>query len=323
MMRAPPAPEQSRQASPLAAYSSMNNLVLLAVCFVLGLALRRSGRMPDNSAAAINGFIVHVSLPALILLHVHALELEPSLLYSAAMPWLLFAAGSIFFVVAGRLLGWSSSTVGGLILCGALANTSFVGLPMIEAFYGASGIGLGVLIDQLGTYTVLCTVGVLVAASIAAGQVSGKAIAWKIARFAPFQALVLALVLIPVTYPPMVDSLLARLGSTLAPLALFSIGYQLRLGDLRGNMPELATGLAFKLIIGPALMLAFYAGVLGLDDRATRITVFEAAMGPMLGGAIVAVEHKLNPELVALMVGIGIPLSFVTLPIWYWLLEWI
>lgn len=301
----------------------MDNLVLLAVCFMLGIVLRRSGRLPDNSAAAVNGFIVHVSLPALILLHVHALQLEPSLLYSAAMPWLLFAAGCAFFFGIGRLLGWSPATVGGLILCGALANTSFVGLPMIEAFYGESGIGLGVLIDQLGTYTVLCTVGVLVAASIASGQVSGKEIVKKIVRFAPFQALVLALVLIPVSYPPMVDSVLARLGSTLAPLALFSIGYQLRLGDLRGNMPALATGLAFKLILGPALMLAVYAGVLGIEHRATRITVFEAAMGPMLGGAIVAVEHKLNPELVALMVGIGIPLSFLTLPAWYYLLEWI
>lgn len=300
---------------------SMTNLVLLVLCFGLGMVLRRSGRLPDNSATAINGFIVHVSLPALILLHVHALPLEPALLYSAAMPWLLFALGSAFFFVVGRVLSWSPATIGGLILCGALANTSFVGLPMIEAFYGANGIGLGVVIDQLGTYTVLCTVGVLVAASIASGEVSGRQIANKIVRFAPFQALVLAFVLMPVSYPEIVESLLARLSSTLAPLALFSIGYQLRLGDLRGNMPQLATGLAFKLILGPAVMLAIYAGAFGLDERTTKITVFESAMGPMLGGAIVAVEHKLNPELVALMVGIGIPLSFLTLPVWFQVLE--
>jgi hypothetical protein len=28
-------------------------------------------------------------------------------------------------------------------------------------------------------------------------------------------------------------------------------------------------------------------------------------------------EHKLDPPLITLMVGIGIPLSFVTLPLWH------
>ena len=33
-------------------------------------------------------------------------------------------------------------------------------------------------------------------------------------------------------------------------------------------------------------------------------------------GAIVAMDHKLDPSLVALMVGLGIPLSFLTLVAW-------
>ncbi len=40
-------------------------------------------------------------------------------------------------------------------------------------------------------------------------------------------------------------------------------------------------------------------------------------MGPQIGGAIVAMQFGLNPALITLMVGIGIALSFFTLPIWY------
>lgn len=58
-------------------------------------------------------------------------------------------------------------------------------------------------------------------------------------------------------------------------------------------------------------------GGLGHDGDHTRLTAFEMAMPPMIGAAIVAAEHRLNPPLVALMVGIGIPLSFVTLPLWW------
>jgi malate permease and related proteins len=35
-------------------------------------------------------------------------------------------------------------------------------------------------------------------------------------------------------------------------------------------------------------------------------------MGPMISGGIIAQERELDPELVTLMLGVGIPLSFFT-----------
>jgi predicted permease len=52
-----------------------------------------------------------------------------------------------------------------------------------------------------------------------------------------------------------------------------------------------------------------------------QITIFEAAMAPMIGASIVAQDHKLDPQLITLMVGIGIPLSFLTLPVWWYALQ--
>ena len=40
-----------------------------------------------------------------------------------------------------------------------------------------------------------------------------------------------------------------------------------------------------------------------------------------LGGAIVAMDHGLNPRLVSLMVGIGIPLLLLTATVWSRLLS--
>lgn len=40
-------------------------------------------------------------------------------------------------------------------------------------------------------------------------------------------------------------------------------------------------------------------------------------MGPQIGGAIVAMQYGLNASLITLMVGVGIALSFLTLPLWY------
>jgi predicted permease len=175
----------------------------------------------------------------------------------------LFGLGVVFFVTLGRTLGWSRGTIGGLILLGGLANTSFLGPPLIEAFYGEAHLGLGILIDQLGTYMVLSTLGILIAVTYAAGDASPAAIAGKILKFPPFQAVLLALALKPLDYPQGLEVVLGKLGATLAPLALVSVGYQLRLAELRGRLAALSAGLAFKLVMGPARIMALFTGALG------------------------------------------------------------
>jgi predicted permease len=299
----------------------MNNYLVLGACFLLGILLRRSGRLPDNAAATLNGFVVHVSLPALTLAYVHELDLNAGLILPALMPWIMFGLGCAFFWLMGRTLGFSRATTGGLMLTGGLANTAFVGLPMIETFYGADYLGLGILIDQAGSYLVLSTLGILVASIYSSGhEVDAAKVIRRIALFVPFQAFVLALILTPFEYPTWLAELLKRLGGTLIPLALISVGYQLRLSAVRGKAIPLATGLVFKLAVAPLLILALFLGIFGAEGPVMRVTVFEAAMAPMIGASIVAMDHELDPPLVTLMIGIGIPLSFLTLPAWWYLL---
>ena len=299
----------------------MSNVILLFLCMAIGMALRASGRIPENAHGVLNAFIIYVSLPALILVHIRGVTLEPGLLYAVAMPWLLFASGALFFWAIAKATKLSPQTTGGLMLSGGLGNTSFVGLPMIEAFYGASGIAVGILIDQLGTYLVLSTVGIAIAALYSSREVSGREIARRIATFPPFIALLAALLLMPFEHPQWLGDVFRRLGDTLVPLALVSVGYQLRLDQFDGTRVPLAIGLGFKLLIGPLVLMLLYVNLLGARGDVVQIAIFEAAMGPQIGAAIVAIQHGLNPPLITLLVGIGIVLSFLTLPVWWYVLQ--
>ncbi|HDQ93463.1 MAG TPA: AEC family transporter [Synergistetes bacterium] len=298
----------------------MTNIILMIICFSLGIALRKSGRLPQATPAVLNSYIIHVALPALALLHIHGLEFSAGLIYPAAMAWLLFAGGYVFFRVLGKTAGFSAGTLGALFLTGGLGNTSFVGLPMIEAFYGREYLGIGILADQLGSFLVLSTIGIALAAAYSSGRTSWRDVARKVLLFPPFIAMVLAFALTPVTFPLWLEGVLERIGGTLPPLALLSVGFQLRVGHIRERIRPLAAGLAYKLILGPALVAAVFVLLLGARGTEIQVTVFEAAMAPMITGSIVAAEHDLDPSLSALMVGVGIPLSFATLPLWWWIL---
>lgn len=299
----------------------MSNIILLFLCMLVGIGLKRSGRVPDNAHLAVNAFIIHVSLPALTLLQIHGIKLQATLALAIAMPWLLFAIGALFFWSISRAMRFSPATTGGLMLVAGLGNTSFVGLPMIEAFYGANGMPVGILIDQLGTYLVLSTLGIAVAAFYSSNNPSDAGILKRICTFPPFIALAAAIVLLPVDYPDWLTSVLHRLGDTLSPLALVSVGLQLRLDQLKGIKVPLSIGLAFKLLIGPALLLLIYVGFLRASGDMVRITLFESAMGPQIGASIVALQHGLNPPLITLLVGIGITASFLSLPLWWYVLQ--
>jgi predicted permease len=299
----------------------MSNVVLLFLCMLIGIALRRYRRVPDNAHAAINGFVINVSLPALTLLQIHGIKLQSTLAYAVAMPWLLFSIAVLFFWGVSRLLQFTPDTTGGLILVAGLGNTSFVGLPMIETFYGAHGMPIGILIDQLGTYLVLSTLGIAVAALFSSANASGGEIFRRIYTFPPFIALFVSLLLMPLDYPEWLVGVLHRLGDTLAPLALVSVGLQLRFDQLSGIRVPLSIGIAFKLFVGPALVMLVYVGLLRAAGNVVQITLFESAMGPMIGASIVAIQHRLNPPLITLLVGLGITASFVSLPLWWYVLQ--
>jgi predicted permease len=104
----------------------MNNIVLLFVCLLLGMGLRAAKKIPENAHLALNAFIIHISLPALIILQIHNVKLHTSLLFSIAMPWLMFALGVWFFWELSARLKFSRENTGALMLAGGLANTSFV-----------------------------------------------------------------------------------------------------------------------------------------------------------------------------------------------------
>jgi predicted permease len=73
-------------------------------------------------------------------------------------------------------------------------------------------------------------------------------------------------------------------------------------------------------LIYPALLGLLYVGWLHAPGETIRITEFGSAMGPTIGRAIVAMQNDLNPPLITLVVGLGITLSFLTLPGWWYLL---
>ncbi|MES0872577.1 AEC family transporter [Sinimarinibacterium thermocellulolyticum] len=294
----------------------MAAFALLLGCLTLGVLVARLARPPLGLAQGLNWWVINIALPALILDVVPRLRFDGQFWFLVVSQWLVFAGAFVLFRTLGAHLGWSRGRIGALTLVCGLGNTSFMGYPLLEALRGREGLALGVVADQLGCFVMLAVGGTLVAALYSGAQTHPRAIARRVLLFPAFVAL-LAGVLVGRFggWPLLIEDILHRIGGTLVPLALFSVGLRLRLRLERGQTLPLLLGLGWKLLLAPlvVLLLGWAAGVGGLT---LSIGVLQAAMAPMISAAILADQHQLDPSLANSVLGAGILLSLATVPLW-------
>lgn len=112
-----------------------------------------------------------------------------------------------------------------------------------------------------------------------------------------------------------------RLGNTVTPIALVAVGLQLKIDKRSQHWNFLTLGLLFKLIITPLFFVILYKFILKGNGIEVDVSILESAMAPMITAAILASSYGLKPKLSSMMIGFGIPISFVTLAFWYYILN--
>jgi predicted permease len=293
----------------------MSALLLLFVCLALGAVVARYARPTAGLAQNLNWWVLNIALPALVLDLLPRIRFDPHLWFLVAAMWLVFLGAWLLFALLGPRLGWSRGRIGALILVAGLGNTAFMGYPMIEALRGKEGLGLAVIADQVGCFVALAVGGVAVTAVYAGQTLMPAQVLRRILLFPSFLALLGGIAAGALGgWPDAVHQVLERLGASLTPLALFSVGLQFRLHLGRSQLGALSLGLGWKMLAAPLLcwLLGSAAGVSGL---VLTVGVLQAAMAPMISAAILADQYDLEPPLANTVLGAGILLSLLTVPL--------
>lgn len=299
----------------------MVSFITLVLCLLLGIALQRVRILPQNAHLTLGTLILYVPLPAICFLSLPDLKWDFDLLPLGLTAWMgIFSA---FFLVRflGKKFGWSRELQGCLILCSGFGNTSFVGFPVVEALFGKEALKHAIFLDQAGSFLGVSSVGVWLAVSHSSGKLPATELLKKIFSFPPFLAFIGGILLGVLGIRPegVVRDVLQNLAVLLTPMALICVGLQLKWSGLKDEGRYLAFGLTHKLILFPLIIFVAYS-FLDLSPLAYKVSVIESGMAPMVTACILASTHGLRPSLSGLMIGLGVPLSFLTTGLWYWLL---
>lgn len=291
---------------------------LILTMLALGMVFARLRVFPENAADVLNRVVLYVCLPAAVLIYVPRLHMDASLLGVAATPWVLAVATVALVTLASRVFGFRRDEHAVLLLCVALCNSSFVGYPMVRALLGEHALPYAVVYDQFGTFVLLSTFGLYVLARYGGDTPpTTREILLRIVKFPPVWALLFALTLMPEQPPAWIGAALKNLADAMLPLVMLAVGLTIQLKLPRDEVKPLAVGLLLRLLVMPALALPL-SFAFGMSGEMLQANVLESAMPPMITAAALAISHQLAPRLAAAMVGYGILLSLVTLPMWAW-----
>lgn len=298
----------------------MENFIQIVLFVLLGILFRRFKAFPRDTAQTLNLFALYVSLPAVVLLKVPYMTLSRETLMVALLPWLMLALSAGLVMAASRFLHWERSTTGVLLMVVPIGNTSFMGVPMIQAFYGEAGLPFLIVYDQVGTLLIFVTYGSLILALYGRdAAVDLISITRRGLLFPPTIALLTGLALRGWTYPPEMLRVLEGIGATLTPLVMTAIGFQMTLRLRPTTLAPLGGGLLVKLVIAP-LAAWLICRLLGLQGLAYDVAILEAGMPPMVTASALAVAAGMNAELAVALAGLGIICAFFTLPLIYLLI---
>jgi len=297
----------------------MLNFFLIGICILAGLLFRKSKTLPEDAHKGINAWIIYLALPAASFKYLPYIKWESNLLFPAIAPVVVWVFGWFFIKIYSRRKKLTKSTFGGLTLASSLSNTSFIGFPLVAAYFGEQYLAIAIICDQV-TFTLLATAGIILGIR-ASGKdnLSFKIIINKILTFPPLIGCMLALTIPHFINIDFLNPLIDKLAGTLAPLALFSVGLQLKFSGWFKELTHISTALLFKLIIAP-FAVTMFAIAFHLTGKIVQVTIFEMAMPTLVTSGVIAGQYNLNPKVANLVIGIGIIGGFFTTGIWWLIL---
>ena len=301
----------------------MINFVLIAVCIIAGMIFKSTKTIHPDAHKGINTWVLYLALPAVSFKYLPKVQWSLEMLFPILSTVLIAVGSSILVLFYSRIKNYSRRSRSTMELASGYSNTSFIGFPLIAAFYGEQYLSIAIICDQT-MFLMLSTMGIITALKGGAksGKISSIFILKRLFTFPPFLGCISALILSQFFNLDFAEPLFDKLAATVAPLALFSVGLQLKFNGWRKLIPQISTSMLYKLILAPLCVLVL-ALVFDIKEDIAKISIFEAAMPTVITSSIIAEQFRLNTKLINLIIGISILVGFVTTGIWFEIIEFL
>ena len=126
----------------------MENFILILLCIAIGYGLKRLNIFSKDAATTLNQYVIYISLPAMILLQIPKLTFSMDTLIPIVVSWGVMSISVVLVILLARFLNFSREVTGSLLLVAILSNSSFLGIPILNAYIGQSALPYVLVYDH-------------------------------------------------------------------------------------------------------------------------------------------------------------------------------
>ena len=282
--------------------------VVAVTVAALGAGIAAERRWPQG-AFTLQGrlleLLVFILLPVVVFFTVIDLEVTANVGAGLAFGWIeRIVVFLLAWLIGTRVLRLERSSTGALIAAVVMANTGYLGIPVVALLLGGDQIGLAVTWDVVVTPPAMLILGFAAGAAFGtrAGDSGGERLKAFFVRNPPLYALILALILPESLNPSWGPELAEVLALAMAPIGFFALGVNLlREHDEEGIRifpppftAPVATAVFLRVIFAPALVFLLAKVLIDVPDA----FLVEAGMASGINALAVAHLFGLNMRIV-------------------------
>ena len=277
--------------------------IIAAILLSVGAGVLAERRWPDRAGSASRRsllLVLYFVLPPVTFFNLAAVDFDADLGGGIALGWFATALAALAaWAIGSKLLRLPRPATGAMVACTLVANTGYLGYPMVAALLGLDRLGEGVAYD-VGVGAPALLIGAF-ATGAAFGETAGTGARERtgsfFARNMPLYAAIAAIVAPDSWAPELAVDVSRIVVVAILPVGFFAVGAALaeeaELGALRVPPPitRATVGvIATKLVLLPSLLLLLALPLIDLPDA----YLLMAAMPSGLNSMIVAHAYGLD-----------------------------
>ncbi len=305
-------------------------MIAIVAAIVLSVAAgawaeRRYGERAGEGSRRSLLFVLYVVLPPTTFFNIAAADIDVNAGVGIALAWIaLGIAVGVAWLVATKVLRLRRAAVGAVLVCILVANTGYLGYPVVALLEGLDALSVGVAYDILVGAPALLLGAFSIGAAFGdrAGETRRERVIAFFARNPPLYAAILGL-LAPDSFAPDVAVDVSRIAVIcILPIGFFAVGVALAEESEHGTfagIPRLdgpvALAIGCRMLLAPALLVALAAPLIDLPEPYLLLAAMPCGLNSMIVTHAYGLDVRVAASAIAWSTAIAIvalvPLSLV------------
>ena len=289
-------------------------ILSIIIMIAIGYILKRCDFLSPEDINPLNKIVINLFLPCMIFNGLYTADL--SLIGKlGVLPFVIlissFLTGLISYAIL-KYLKYDDKKLWSVLVTIMIANTGFMGYPVVLGIFGNAGFIRAIFCDIATTILFLLLSFVLVLKF--GGSI--KSALKKILTFPPLWAIILALIfnIFGIPIPNVIDKTITYFSEATVALIMLSLGLSINFEGLYRNKKMVTFTSIMKLTIYP-LFAFIIVNLLSLTDLQYNVSIIEAAMPSAILSLVLAITYNLDSELTSDCIFSNTVISLITLPL--------